>query len=69
LKKNPGLCVAAVKVDLGSLAKNERSCPRAGAAEFGASGRAVNLGVFLQLNLPRTAANRTLLVAERYQQR
>jgi hypothetical protein len=30
---------------------------------------AVNLGVFLQLNLPRTAANRTLLVVERYQQR
>jgi hypothetical protein len=32
-------------------------------------GRAVNLGVFSQLNLPRTVANRTLLVAERYHQR
>jgi hypothetical protein len=32
-------------------------------------GRVVNLlvGVFLQLNLPRTAANRTLLLAERHQ--
>jgi hypothetical protein len=30
---------------------------------------AVNLGVFLQLNLQRIAANRTLLLAERYRQR
>ena len=32
-------------------------------------GRVVNLGVFFQLNLPRTAAYRTLLVTEHYQQR
>ena len=31
--------------------------------------RAVNLGAFLQLNLPHTAVNRTLLLAERYRQR
>jgi hypothetical protein len=33
------------------------------------SGRAVNLGVFLQPNLPRIVVDRLLFVAEHYQQK
>jgi hypothetical protein len=56
-------CTDAAVVDAAASCLNT-SCA---AGEFGlvrpSSGRAVNLGVFLQLNLPRTAVNRTLLLA------